>query len=384
MKKIFILVLLVLLISACSEEEKKEEVQPVEPTPPVIEETTISLAMVGDALIHSALYTDAKTSTGYDFTYMFDQVKPLIEDHELAFYNQETILGGTELGLSSYPRFNSPYEVGDAFVDMGFNIVALANNHSYDRGEEAIMNSLNYWDSQEGVITAGTYRSEEERTTDIIGEEQGITYALLSYTTLTNGLNTPQGKEYLVNVYNYEKVKEDVERLRDKVDVLLVSMHWGVEYTHIPNEEQTTIANELASLNVDVVIGHHPHVIQPITYINDTLVMYSLGNFISGQLQENQLVGAIASIDITKKTIDGVTDSVTIHNLGTELVYTDAICYPLADGSNWTCNTFELYPFSKLDDSILANHTIIEEKYNEIITNMYQSIDTAKLSKEAQ
>ncbi len=378
MKKLWSLIA-ILLLTGCGEEQLKvKEEEQVKPPEPVIEETTISLAMVGDVLIHSALYADAKTTTGYDFNNMVIETKELISQHDLAFYNQETILGGSELGLSSYPRFNSPYEVGDAFVDLGFNLVALANNHSYDRGETAIINSLNYWDSKEGIITAGTYRSESERVEEKIGEEQGITYALLSYTTLNNGLATPQGKEYLVNMYNYDIVKQDVERLSDKVDVLMVSMHWGVEYVHTPNEEQIKIANELAALGVDIVIGHHPHVIQPITYIDDTLVIYSLGNYLSGQVGESKTIGALVSLDITKKTVDKKVESITYSNLGTELIFTDSYTYYSENYSSWIGSNYKLYPFSKLNDSILPNYLSLKDKYDNILTNMYQGINVNK------
>ena len=151
-----------------AKEETKEEKPPVqeevvEKPEDIVEEYSLTFTAVGDALIHSAVYADAKTKNGYDFKPMFENVKPIFEKYDLAFYNQETILGGTEIGLSSYPRFNSPYEVGDAFMDMGFNLVSLATNHTLDRGRTAISNSLAYWGKQEGVIAAGSYVSEEAR-----------------------------------------------------------------------------------------------------------------------------------------------------------------------------------------------------------------------------
>ncbi len=376
MKKYFYLLIIILMIVGCS---KKETIK-VEESTPVVEETTTSLAMVGDVLIHSALYQDAKVGNGYDFKPMVENTKELISKHDLAFYNQETILGGSELGVSSYPRFNSPYEVGDAMIDMGFNMVSLANNHSFDRGEAAILNSLDYWDTKKDVLTAGTYRSEEERVKEVILKKDNLTYAMLAYTTLTNGLNTPSGKEYLVNVYDYNKVKADINRLRSKVDVLLVSMHWGVEYTHEPTSEQITIANELSKLDVDIIIGHHPHVIQPITFIDNTLVIYSLGNFLSGQVGEEKEIGVMVSVDINKKEVNGVVNEITLSNIGTELIYTKADCIYSEKYSNYVCNNYKLYPFYKLNDSILPNHLKIRDKYNDILTNMNKDIDIDKYS----
>ena len=151
------------------------------------EEMDASLVMVGDALIHSTVYNDAYTGDGYDFKPMLKEIKPLIKDYDLKYYNQETILGGTELGLSNYPRFNSPYEVGDAFIDAGFNLVSLATNHTMDKGEQGVINSLNYWNSKDDVYMAGSYLSFEDRDKPVIKEINGITYSFFSYTTWTNG-----------------------------------------------------------------------------------------------------------------------------------------------------------------------------------------------------
>ncbi len=312
--------------------------------------------MVGDALIHSAVYADAKVENGYDFSPMFEQVKGMFEGYDLAFYNQESILGGQEIGLSTYPRFNSPNEVGDAFREMGFNLVSLANNHTLDRGEAAILRSKNYWNSYPDVITAGSYSSWEEREEIPIGEKNGITYALLAYTDTTNGLSAPKGKEYLVNRYSEEQVKKDVEKIRDKVDVLLVSMHFGVEYTHHPTARQQEIAHYLASLGVDIVIGHHPHVIQPVEFIDDTMVIYSLGNFISAQREISQLTGLVASVTIQKTTTKD-TSTVTLEDPTVELVYTDSTRV------NGVRKNFRLYRYSQLTDTILPNYKEYQEKY---------------------
>lgn len=336
----------------------------------VEEKYTLSLVMAGDVLIHGAVYGDAKTNNGYDFTNMVSLVKPLIKDYDLAFYNQETILGGLELGLSTYPRFNSPYEVGDAMIDMGFNLVSLANNHTLDKGEAAIINSTNYWKNK-NVLVAGSYQIQSDRDEIKVKEINGITYTLLSYTTATNGLKPPTGKDYLVNIYDKETVKNDIEELRDKVDVILVSMHWGSEYTHTPTYEETEIANYLSSLAVDVIIGHHPHVIQPITYINDTLVIYSLGNFLSGQVGEAKNIGMLASVDITK-TVNKDGTFIKTSNVGTELIYTSYDGYE-KEGL-WYCSNYKLYPFKDLNNDILNDYINIRDKYNTIIKQLDNTV----------
>lgn len=323
-------------------------------------ETSATFVAVGDALIHGAVYKDAYSNGVYDFNNMFTEIKPVFEQYDLRYYNQETILGGTSLGLSSYPLFNSPQEVGDAFMNMGFNLVSLATNHSLDYGEKGLVNSINYWGKQEGVIAAGSYESEESRVTPRIMEKNGITYTLLSYSTLTNGLRIPTGKDYLFDLYSEEKVKADVERVRDKVDVVMVAMHWGVEYTHTPVQEEKTIAKYLASLGVDIVIGTHPHVIQPIDFIDNTMVIYSLGNFISAQIGIERLVGLAASVTIKKSVVDGVS-TITLENPAAELVYTRKAGATYGAG-------YKVYPFSKLDDTILPGYQKYYDQFMNIAT----------------
>lgn len=342
-------------------EEKKQKELMEEGTVLVDEEnyeTSATFFAVGDALIHSAIYYSAASNGGYDFNPIFSEVKSVVEQYDLKYYNQETILGGTALGLSTYPRFNSPQEVGDAFMNMGFNLVSLATNHTLDRGVSGMNSSLEYWGKQEGVIAAGSYESEEARTTPKIMEKNGITYTLLSYSTLTNGLTIPYGKEYLFNLYSEEKVKADVERVRDKVDVVMVAMHWGEEYTHTPTYEEKTIAQYLSDLGVDIVIGTHPHVIQPIDFIGDTMVIYSLGNFLSSQIGIERLIGLMASVTINKTVVDGEV-TITLEDPAAELVYTKKPSY----GSG-----YKLYPFSKLNDSILPGYKSYYEQYMNIAT----------------
>jgi poly-gamma-glutamate synthesis protein (capsule biosynthesis protein) len=355
-----------------NKEEEKNVEEKIEVKEPVIEESELSLIMVGDCLIHGAIYLDAQEGNTYNFYKMIDKIKPIISKYDLAFYNQESLLGGTSLGLSSYPRFNAPQEVGDAFLDAGFNLVSFANNHALDMGEKGILSSLNYWkDKQEkGIMTAGSYASFEDREKDVIMEKNGIKYTLLSYTTTTNGLPVPKGKEYLVNVYNYEQAKKDIERLRDKVDLLMVAMHWGEEYTHTPVEEQKQIANELAMLGVDIIIGHHPHVIQPIDFIDNTMVIYSLGNFIASQKGAvEKHTGLMASVTVHKKTVDGKSE-ITLLNPTAELEYV----YSIPNGSNSRYG-YELYPYSELNDNLLKGYKEHFKKFMDIVTKYSDKIN---------
>lgn len=341
------------------------------PTEPVVEKTSLSVIGVGDALIHNGVYIDANTyrtdSNGYyiyDFTKMFKYIKDIIAPYDLKFYNQETIIGGKNLGLSNFPYFNSPDEIGLDLVKTGFNMVNLASNHTIDKFGPGATYSANMWKNVKDVYAVGNYSSFEERDAVRVEEKNGITYTLLGYTYGTNGIPIPAGKEYLVNLYSDEQVKKDIEKVRDKVDVVMVSMHWGTEYTHVPTAEQRRQAKYLADLGVDVIIGHHPHVIQPIEFIDDTLVIYSLGNFISAQDGVNKRVGMMAAFTINKTTTDGVTTDISISDVKGDLIWTHRTA--------WYTN-FEVIPFSKLNDNILWGYQSIYNQYAPIINQTNDS-----------
>lgn len=362
MKKIFLLLLLFGIVVGAilvAKPQNKEQQVRKKTKQKFVEnnEKKMSLVAVGDCLIHGALYMDAKTGTNtYDFSGMISDVEPLIKDYDLKFFNQESIIGGKDLGVSHYPRFNSPDEIGDAMVNIGFNMVSLANNHTLDMGEKGIIYSNEYWDNKK-IIKSGTNSSEEERNDISIYKQNGIKYAYLAYTTVTNGLSAPKGKDYLINVYDKDKAKEDIDKIKDKVDVIIVSMHWGEEYTHTPVSEEKEIAEYLSSLGVNLIIGTHPHVIQPVQYVNDTLVIYSLGNFISGQkpMGLDKIIGLMVGMDIKVKN-----KKVSFDNIQYNLLYT----YSTSNDRN-----YKVIPFSNLNDEILPNYKEIENEYMDIVKN---------------
>lgn len=351
-----------------------------------------SLIAVGDYLIHSSVYKDANrlaNGDGYDFKPMISYIKEIVSNYDIAYYNQETILGGSELGLSDYPTFNSPYEAGDAMLDAGFNLVSLATNHTMDSGKKAVENSCKYWQSKENVLTAGSYCSEEERNKINIKEVNNIKYTMLNYTYGTNGM--PVANDYLVNVWptdidninNPEKdtkyqaykkqVKEDIDKVKDKVDFLIVAMHWGVEYTHEPTAYEKDMASYLASLGVNLIIGTHPHVIQPVTWIDDTLVIYSLGNFISAQYQNKNTctnykctTELMTSLKIEKDIKNNQT-SVKITNVENELLYN------YYNQSTW--RNFKVIPFSnpKIKE-YLPNYKEVYNTYKAVVQKMDNEI----------
>ena len=363
-------------------DRKEEEEKPKED-----EVYKINMLATGDALIHNAIYWEYATGnrdTGpYNFDGALDYVRDIVSEYDIAYYNQETPFAG---GLpDGYPRFSTPSEFGDAMIKAGFNMISTATNHTIDKGEDGILNFYNYLKNKDGIIFNGIADSATARNNFIIGEKNNITYTMLSYTTSTNGLPVPSGKDYLVNVYDAEQVKEDIESVRDKVDVLIVAMHWGVEYATTPNASQEEIAQYLADLGVDIIIGTHPHVLQPITWIDDTLVIYSLGNFISNQYgtdDYNKLVGFMATWDITKTvTPEGEVD-ITIDNLGGELIFTKYNGNPITTANH---DGHQVIPFSKMTDEVLSTFTNsierdrLYEKYSGILESMGVDLNIAPL-----
>ena len=346
MKKTIIFTLFLMLLISCTKLNDKEEIIE-EDEVVVLDKKTVSFNAVGDNLIHGAIYADPIANN--DYRGVYELVKPYVKEADVSFINQETVLGGLELGLQSYPMFNSPQEIGDAVVDAGFDWVNHATNHSLDMREAGVVNSLAFWDKYPEVKVTGIARSNEEANKAKIIERDGVKFGLLAYRYGTNGIPIPEGKDYLVNLIDKDKIEKDVKELEKKVDSILVSMHWGVEYQLMYNEEQSDLAQFLADLNVDVVIGHHPPVIQPIEYVegkdgNQTLVIYSLGNFLSGQDQNYRLLGGLASFDIE---FDPNTNETKVINPG---------FMPIITYYNKSLTGFKLYPLKNFTSDLASSH----------------------------
>ncbi|CRK83290.1 CapA family protein [Neobacillus massiliamazoniensis] len=322
----------------------------------------VTIGAIGDILIHESVYKDAFNGSKYNFDPMFGNVKGLLEKPDILTANQESIAGGTELGLSGYPSFNSPYEVLDALVHAGVDMVSTANNHSLDKGEKGIQSEIHYLDSI-GLPYVGSFRNEQDQKTLRIIEKNGIKVAFLAYTFGTNGIKVPPGKDYLVNIIHQDKMKEEIGRARNQADVVVMSIHWGIEYQRLPNTDQKDLAQFLANQGVDIIFGSHPHVLEPMEWIktNDgrkTLVVYSLGNFISGQTNDYKDIGGMATIDITKH--------VTAHGDSIEL--SNPTFYPTIV-SNQNLRNFRVVPLEKAGTFGFQN---AEAKYKEIQSFMNQ------------
>ena len=367
MKKIVLILLLVL--SGCV--TKKPPLDIVYPEDqidadmvafPVI--NTLDMVMVGDTIVHSNVFYDAYKNGAYDFNDMLDLMKPIIEPYDLAFYNQETILGGTTLPITNYPNFNSPQEFGDAMLNAGFNLVSLANNHTNDTGVKAIKLSDAYWKTKNDVITTGAYITKEEADAVHVYTQNGISFGFLAYTYGINGTYLAPENSFMIDMIDLAKMEVEIKALRPLVDVLMVSVHFGTEYQNTPDAYQKKVVAKLAEWDVDIVIGNHAHAIQPITWIDNTLVYYALGNFLSGQDGTERLIGLTSAIKISKITY-GTSSHIELTDLRVDLNF---------NYYNSNKRDIRIYPWDEVTTAILPNKDVWEAKYLKIVNSMGANI----------
>lgn len=288
---------------------------------PVTKTYHANLAAVGDVLIHDSVYRDAKTKDGYDFKPMFTAVKPDLADTDVAVANQESMTGGADLGLSSYPQFNSPLSISDAIQNMGINVVTMANNHTLDHegkyGDKAIRNAVKH-DDAIGLVHTGAFLSQADRQHIRTVTKNGITFSFLAYTYGTNGLPVPKNEPYVVNLIDPAQIKKDVTQAKKISDIVVVSLHFGHEDQLMPDDEQKKMAHIAANAGAGIILGSHPHVLEPAEWITNkngskSFVIYSLGNFISGQSRLFERIGGILHLDIVK-TVTGKKQTITVKN----------------------------------------------------------------------
>lgn len=286
-----------------SEDANKEE---------ITQSANATILMVGDMLLHAAVSESGIKEDGtYNYDHFFKYVKDDISSADMAIVNQEVILGGEELGISGYPTFNSVYEVADAVANAGFDVVLHATNHTLDKGMKGFDNCMNYWkENYPEISVTGANQSQEEQDKICVRNLNGIDVAILNYTYGTNGIPLPKDKPYVVNLLDEEQIRSDVAKAKEATDFVMVCPHWGTEYVLEETAEQKKWVDLFLELEVDLVIGTHPHVIEPVKWYENEdghkmLVYYSLGNFINstGSTQKNvgwRYVGAMAKVDIER------------------------------------------------------------------------------------
>lgn len=302
------------LFSLFSKENNKTATASVE-TPKNI---TVNMAVIGDIMCHSTNFQSAYNSEtdSYDFSNVFTDIKPYIENADIAVGNLETTFAGKNVGYSGYPTFNTPESLAKNIVDLGVDVVSTANNHSLDKRYNGLISTLDELDKV-GLSHTGTYRSKEEQDTILTKNVNGINIAFLSFTYGTNGIPVPSGKEYCVNLIDENLILDQLSKAKAlNPDVICVNMHWGNEYKLVQNKTQEKLADFLFKNGADIILGSHPHVLEPMEKRTITLedgstkdgfLIYSLGNFMSGQVIENTRNSIILQLQITKHSNNKIT-----------------------------------------------------------------------------
>lgn len=291
--------------------------EPVSEAELPLQSEELQIVMVGDMLMHTKIVDSGLQEDGtYNFDHLFTNVKDFITEADMAIVNQETIMGGEEFEYTGYPSFNSPYALADAEVNAGFDVILHATNHTLDKGSKAVLNCLNYWNTtypQVGVV--GMYESAEKQDTIYVYEEKGMKIAVLNYTYSLNGNSLPNSMPYLVNLMDEAQIIADIKKAEEIADFTILCPHWGKEYSLSVSSSQKKWSEIFVEHGVDLVLGAHPHVIEPIEWVrhengNEMLVYYSLGNFINGTSStghgvSNRMVGGIADVTLARNNETG-------------------------------------------------------------------------------
>lgn len=268
--------------------------------------TTATIGMIGDVLLHNPIYTYP------NFDFAFEEIKDKTASIDFLLANQESMPGGVELGLSTYPKFNSPKHILPALQNIGVDMVTFANNHTFDKGEIGVRKSIEHA-NEYGLEYVGAYESFKDRKTQRIVEVNGIKIGVLAYTYGTNVELDLDDKEYLVNYIDRERMENEIKEMKPMVDVTIVSLHWGPEYHLETSEDQAELAQFVSDAGADVLFGHHPHVLQRYGEVGNTKVFFSLGNFYSAQPFDYTNFGGIAKLSVTKEQT-GDQKTVTIED----------------------------------------------------------------------
>ena len=299
----------VLSLTACSSPKLQAQEIPVEPKPAPDSIVHIEIRAIGDLMCHSTQFQYAKVGTdSFDFRPCFAPVKSYLEEADFTIGNIETVFAGPQAKYTGYPMFNTPVDYLDAIKESGFDFLVTANNHSLDRHQDGAFKSLDVLDNY-GFGHTGTYRSKEDRDSIRIANIKGISIAILNYTYGTNGLPVPEDKPWIINLIDTALIRQDLNAARAlKPDLVMVLFHWGLEYQHEPCADQKMAFDVAVSAGADLILGGHPHVIEPVDYfktqngskIDSGFVIWSLGNFLSNQNKRYTDAGVILNLELGK------------------------------------------------------------------------------------
>jgi poly-gamma-glutamate synthesis protein (capsule biosynthesis protein) len=316
----------------------------IDEEPPVYSLTFIA---AGDNLFHDSLINSHLKNGVYDFSPIYTEVKNIIQDADIAFINQETVMAGESFGYSGFPAFNTPQSLAKTHLDTGFDVINLANNHAMDKGAAGLNSTLDYLDTIKEFTVIG---ARKEGPSARIITKNNITLGFLAYTFSLNGISLPRDKPNLVSMIDRKKMEEEITLLRPLCDFLIVSVHWGEEYTLQPVKDQIDLALFFSQQNVDLIIGHHPHVLQRVELLprpdgKETLCYYSLGNFASHQRERERIIGGMIFLTFEKQS----TGELSITNYG---------IIPVITHFDRGFNNTKIYPLYSYTEELLNAHAL--------------------------
>lgn len=370
-------------------EIEKQKAEEAANTPQI---STARVIAVGDNLYHTSLLESGQYDTGeWNYDHIYEHVLDEIQAADLAFIDQETVLTSDHNAISSYPSFATPTEVGDAIIKAGFDVIESATNHIDDYGYDYMAQTFEFWRTRyPDIPVLGIHETQEDADTIKVKEVNGISIAMLDYTYGTNNSGAGEGKEYMISIFDKEKVASDIQKAKAVSDCIIFVAHWGKEDESMPTEYEKEWAAFLLEQGVDVVIGGHPHVLQPYGRMyddsgNEMVIFYSLGNFVSTQQQLSELLGGMADFTIQKTTLNGES---SIQILSPEVK-------PLVMHYNHNTGDYGPYMLEDYTEELASQHSVreligdeftlknLKSKYNEIMSmNVEPSTKTTFLNVE--
>lgn len=370
-------------------EIEKQKAEEAANTPQI---STARVIAVGDNLYHTSLLESGQYDTGeWNYDHIYEHVLDEIQAADLAFIDQETVLTSDHNAISSYPSFATPTEVGDAIIKAGFDVIESATNHIDDYGYDYMAQTFEFWRTRyPDIPVLGIHETQEDADTIKVKEVNGISIAMLDYTYGTNNSGAGEGKEYMISIFDKEKVASDIQKAKAVSDCIIFVAHWGKEDESMPTEYEKEWAAFLLEQGVDVVIGGHPHVLQPYGRMyddsgNEMVIFYSLGNFVSTQQQLSELLGGMAGFTIQKTTLNGES---SIQILSPEVK-------PLVMHYNHNTGDYGPYMLEDYTEELASQHSVreligdeftlknLKSKYNEIMSmNVEPSTKTTFLNVE--
>lgn len=316
---------------------------------------SITILGAGDDLIHDNIYRQAQKragGSGYDFDFVYQRVADQIKKADISVVNQETVIAGAIAEPSGYPRFNSPTQLGEEMVKIGFDVINHANNHLLDLGEKGIKATLDFWDTQP-IKVVGAYRDEEDLNTIRIVESHGIKTAHIGITEMTNGLSLPKGSPYkIIYAKNTQLIERLIKKAKSMADVVVISVHWGQEDTYKLTDSQKNLAQEMVDWGADIIFGNHPHVVQKLTLLTRASdgakcpVIFAMGNFVSSQLYGRNMVSGFLTVTMTKNYENNKT------------LYSNMIFTPIVTHYGNRCSNVTIYPFRDYTDTLAKAHGV--------------------------